>query len=212
MELEFNLRESKSGGRVPLMIMIHGFGANKNDLFGLKNFFPEGYNIIALDAPNQMLMGGKHWYNIEWIGNDKRVNLEEAKKSKEMIISFIENAKEKYNPSEIILLGFSQGTILAYSVLFDRPDLLDTLIAFSGYIDERLINYSGDNQEIRMKDIFISHGLFDEVIEPKLAEESSKILKEKSINHFFKIYPLAHSLNEDIIQDLLNWMNERKSD
>lgn len=205
-ELDYNIRESKLDGKAPLIIMIHGFGANKNDLFGLKNFFSEQFEIIALQAPYEMLNGGRHWYNIEWIGNDKNVDIDQAIKSKEILKEFVRNKKDSCKYSMIILLGFSQGSILSHAVAYEEPDLVDMVIAFSGYIDERIFQYD-EVEKIKNKPIFISHGLFDEVIEPELAESSSKKLKELEIEHFYKVYPLAHSIDENVVRDLLNWMD-----
>lgn len=202
-KLDFNIRESSLESKKPLIIMVHGFGANKNDLFGLKNFFDEKIEIISLQAPNEMLHGGRHWYNIEWTGNKKRVDTEEAKKSKELLHEFVKEQKDSGKYSQIILLGFSQGSILSHAVTYENPDLVDILIAFSGYLDTNIFEFSSNVKT----EIFMSHGMFDEVIEVEHANKASEILKEKNIEHFYKVYPLAHSIDENILKDLLIWLN-----
>ncbi|MDC1067993.1 dienelactone hydrolase family protein [Candidatus Kapabacteria bacterium] len=203
--LDYNIKENETGTKGPLMLMIHGYGANKNDLFGLKNYFPDNFEVISLQAPFELLQGGRHWYNIEWVGDDKVINNTEAISSKQLIVDYLNQIdRDKY--SKIILLGFSQGAILSHAISLEFPKLVDITIAFSGYIDESIFNYSSNISNV---EIFMTHGLFDEVIEVDYAKKSSEILNSKNVNHFFKIYPLAHSIDENIISDLLTWIDDK---
>lgn len=206
---DYNIQNRTQGENGPIMIMIHGFGANKNDLFGLREFFPKNFTIISLEAPYELLYGGRHWYNIEWIGNEKRINKEQAVKSKNDIISFIENLKSDHTYTELYVLGFSQGAILSHAISLERPELVDSLIAFSGYIDEDIFELSVDKSQISSVKRFMSHGIFDEVIPVEQANDASNFLKKHNIEHFYKTYSLPHSLNEEVIKDLLEWMYGR---
>ena len=57
------------------------------------------------------------------------------------ILNFIDEAIEAYqlDAKNITLLGFSQGTILSYSVALSYPEKVKNVIALSGYINEKIL-------------------------------------------------------------------------
>lgn len=202
--------EEEKSGKTPLLILIHGFGADERDLFGLANFLPKKFKIISLKGQFPMDMGlGRHWYNIRWIGNDKEVDIKQGLNSYDLLIKFIENISNELgtDPDNITLFGFSQGAILSHAIALSRPDLVKNVIACSGYIDERLFEKSSNLDKVKKNNVFMSHGIFDEVIPVTQAREADKYLKINGLDHFYKEYEVPHSISEEILIDILNWLD-----
>ena len=104
----------------PSIFLLHGFGSNMKDLFGLVPFFGKGWNCISLQASIQIQYDGWGWaeldpMNIRRLPKPEQIALhfDMISKSIEQTIDELELDKEKIN-----LLGFSQGASLSiYCVL-----------------------------------------------------------------------------------------------
>jgi phospholipase/carboxylesterase len=212
---DYNILEPReeSQNKPPLIIMIHGFGANKDDLFSFAQHLPKRYKIVSVQAPHQMEFGmgeSRYWYNIEFIGDEKRINLSQAKESKVDLEKFISEAPELFNtdPNKTILLGFSQGAILSYSISLTNPRIIHKVIALSGYIDNDLLDDLQIDEELQKVKYFITHGIYDPLISIDLARKAEKFLKSKNINYAYEEYPIEHSISEEVLMKLILWLNQ----
>ena len=55
-----NLKNNKS----PLLLMIHGYGSNEQDLFSFSRAIPENFTIVSLRGDIEIQYNGYAWYNI----------------------------------------------------------------------------------------------------------------------------------------------------
>ena len=99
----------------PLLLMIHGYGSNEQDLFSFSRAIPEKFTIISIRCYIEIQYNVYAWYNIslDYNGN-KSYDTDKAIESRNNIFKTIEICKNKYNidPNNITLLGFSQGSML----------------------------------------------------------------------------------------------------
>ena len=125
LSLHHIIRESSLQKDAPLLIMLHGYGSDENDLFSFASELPQELFIISVRAPYPMKPYGNAWYAInfdavqgKWSDNDQ------AKESRDLIAKFIDEATKTYpvNKNNVSLLGFSQGTILSYAVALTYPE------------------------------------------------------------------------------------------
>ena len=126
----------------PLLILLHGYGSNEQDLFSFSEELPDQFLIISAQAPINMQPGSYAWYDINFDRiNGKFSDLKQAKESIDKIAVFIDIIKEKYKTdvAQTFLLGFSQGAILSYSLSFFYPNKVQNVIALSGYINTDLL-------------------------------------------------------------------------
>ncbi len=139
LSLTYNLKASTLEENYPLIIMLHGYGSDENDLFGFANELPEHYMIISAKAPYPLQPYGNAWYAINFdASKGKFSDIEQAKKSRDLVIKFIEEIKEnfKVDANRITLLGFSQGTILSFAIALSHPKLIKNVVGLSGYVDQ----------------------------------------------------------------------------
>ena len=109
----------------PMLIMLHGYGSDENDLFSFADELPDELFVISVKAPYTMQPYGNAWYAIHWDNQDgKFSDDEQAKESREKIVDFIDEAVEAYHldAKNVTLLGFSQGSILSYAVALSYPE------------------------------------------------------------------------------------------
>ena len=89
---EFNFRDSNNSDELsPLVIMLHGYGSNEDDLFSFANHIPGNYKIISLRAPYSLPYGGYSWYDIssdDLEAKKIKIGVEQAKSSISKIKDF----------------------------------------------------------------------------------------------------------------------------
>ncbi len=211
MSLHYIVREPKTSiAKPPLLILLHGYGSNEEDLFSFAEELPEELLVVSARAPYEMGYGGYAWYAINFDTiNGKFSDLTQAAESVDKIASFIDEIKTKYNtnPNKTFLLGFSQGAILSYALSFKHTNKAQHVIALSGYINEELLPSEID-KTIRT-DYYISHGTVDQVLPVEWARKAPKILKEHNLQNEYSEYPVGHGVAPQNFYSFKNWINER---
>ena len=212
--LEYLIREPKSDTKnPPLLILLHGYGSNENDLFSFASDLPDELLIVSAKAPLTLGFGSYAWYSINFEAsfdgkNDNRSDLKQAKESVQKIEEFIDEIILKYdvNTKNVFLLGFSQGTILSYAVALRNPDKIQHVIALSGYINPNLIPTNIKPETVNTLDFFISHGTVDQVLPIDWARRSLPILDTLKIAYVYKEYPIGHGVNPENFKDFKEWI------
>lgn len=211
MSLQYIKRlPKKTTKNPPLLILLHGYGSNMEDLFSFADELPDDFLIISAQAPNEMGYGGFAWYAINFDAvNGNFSDLKQAKSSIDVIASFIDETKEKYqtNPEKTFLLGFSQGAILSYSLSFFYPNKVQYVIALSGYINQELLPKE-ISKEIKT-DYYISHGSVDQVLPVDWARKSSAFLKNLGFKNVYSEYNVGHGVAPQNFYSFKNWILER---
>lgn len=211
MSLDYISREPKiKTANPPLLILLHGYGSNKEDLFSFSEELPDELLIISAEAPFQMAFGSYAWYAINFDDiRGKFSDLEQAKKSLDKIAVFIDEIKAKYNtdPAKTFLLGFSQGAILSYSLSFFYPNKVQNVIALSGYINTDLL------PEVISKDIktnyYCSHGSVDQVLPVEWARNSKPFLDKLGLENVYSEYPVGHGVAPQNFYSFKAWIEKR---
>lgn len=210
LRLTHLVKPSKSESKAPLILMLHGYGSDENDLFSFADYLPEKYTVISVRAPYPMQPMGNAWYAINFDANaNKFSDTKQAVSSREKIKTFIEEAIEAYNidPNAITLFGFSQGTILSFATALTYPHLVNNIIGLSGYIDHNMID-PGDKDQLKTLNVFSSHGTMDQVIPVDWARKTPDVLKNFGISCEFKEFPSGHGVNQENFQALLHWLDK----
>ncbi len=196
----------------PLLILLHGYGSNEEDLFSFASELPKNLLIVSARAPQTLGHGSYAWYTIHLNNSqDKFSDIPEAIKARETIATFIQEIQQKYNitPNKTFLLGFSQGTILSYSVALNYPKLVQKVIALSGYVNPELLPENIETNDYTKLDFFISHGRVDQVIPLEWANKAPHFLKQLNIKNCYSEYPVGHGVAPKNFFDFKNWIEER---
>ena len=141
MVLYYLIREPKiKSEKPPVIILLHGFGSNEEDLFSFANQLPDKFLVISARAPITISPGSYTWYEVEFSTGKPSYKFEQEEVARKKLIQFIEQVKEKYSPGckEIYLIGFSQGAIMSYSLGLTKPDLVTGIAVMSGRLLEEI--------------------------------------------------------------------------
>jgi phospholipase/carboxylesterase len=203
---------SITSGKAPVLIMLHGYGSDENDLFSFANELPEELLIISARAPYQLQPYGHAWYAINFDSTQgKFSDDEQAKKSRIAISNFIDEVIENYpvDKENLTLLGFSQGTILSYAVALSEPSKVKNVIALSGYINTEIITPGFEKNDFSNLSIYASHGSQDQVIPVSWARKTPDLLKELGIEHTYTEFPVGHGVHPQNFAEFKKWLVER---
>lgn len=213
LSLEHVIRESSiRSDKAPLLIMLHGYGSDENDLFSFSSELPEELFIISLKAPYSLEPFGHAWYAINFDSDqNKWSNTEQAIKSRDLVTKFIDEAIQHYpvKKDNITLLGFSQGTVLCYAVALMYPEKVQNIIALSGYIDKDLLPVQADVNGYKHLDFYCSHGSEDQVIPVDWARKAQPFLNSLNIKNKYSEFPVGHGVAPQNFYEFKEWLMKR---
>ncbi|MEQ9262114.1 MAG: alpha/beta hydrolase-fold protein [Owenweeksia sp.] len=208
------LAPQQSNEKPPLLIMLHGFGSNEQDLFSMAPMLNQKFLIVSARAPHQLPWGGFAWYeiNFEQLGEGKMSNIPQAKESVKRIETFVKEVQEAYggDPENTWLMGFSQGCILSYAVAMRSPMNFKGVLALSGYILKEITPDQFNPAELQELVFFVSHGIQDDVLPVEWARQSVKILEKLNVEHQYCEYPMGHGVIPECFEDIKKWLKTRQ--
>lgn len=194
----------------PLLLLLHGYGSNEEDLFSFAEHLPGEYLIISARAPYPIPPYGNAWYAITFDSDMNKFSDDvQAVESRDLIAKFIDELTEHYpvDKNRVSLIGFSQGAILSYAVALTYPEKVERVLALSGYLNTDIIgNYS--KETISKLRFFISHGSVDQVIPVEWARKAPEFLKNLGLDVEYHEYPVGHGVAPQNFYDLMAWLGK----
>jgi phospholipase/carboxylesterase len=173
-------RDPRSGSTRSLVVLLHGYGADGNDLFGLAEPVSEYLPDTVFRAPNapepcRVNPMGRQWFPIPQIDGSAEAEMRESYiRACETLDAYLREAMEAegVGPERTCLLGFSQGTMMALSVGPRRSPGLAGIVGFSG----RLIDPDGLALAESRPPVLLVHGDRDEVVPHSSMAEAQEAL------------------------------------
>ena len=206
----------QSGTIRSVVVFLHGYGANGADLLGLADVLGEHLPdtlFVAPDAPETipMMPSGLQWFPIPWIDGSSE---EEAERglmaASDDLNAFLDAlmVDEDVLPEQVVLFGFSQGTMMALHVGPRREDSLAGIVAISG----RLLAPDLLQDEVKTRPpVLLLHGDQDDVVPPKSLPEIAEALQAAGWQDVFAhvMKGTAHGIAPDGLSVALAFMRDK---
>ncbi|MEN8236889.1 MAG: dienelactone hydrolase family protein [Pseudomonadota bacterium] len=215
-----SLTPSGGGPAKNLVILLHGFGANGGDLLSLGKSWQSLLPETEFTAPNapEPCAASSFDHSYQWfdLKNLQLTTLQEGvAQALPVLNTYIDQELNKRNltDSQLMLVGFSQGTMMALAASLSRPKACAGVLGYSGAL------FYPPNLPIHCKPpIFLIHGDADEVIEVEYAMRTAAELSElgvpvksfvaKEIGHH--IDAQGQQLGGQFICNQLNWTTNKE--
>ncbi|SEK38859.1 phospholipase/carboxylesterase [Roseovarius azorensis] len=180
--LQAGRKGPQSGETRSAVVFLHGYGANGADLLGLAD--PLGEHLpdtlfVAPDAPESIpgMPFGLQWFPIPWIDGSSEEEAHRGLMAAAADLDAFLDAlmvDEDLLPEQVVLFGFSQGTMMALHVAPRREDQLAGVVAFSG----RLLSPEllADETQSRPP-ILLVHGDADDVVPVQSLPQAAEALQ-----------------------------------
>ena len=211
MSLKYLELKNMSDKCSKLIFILHGYGADANDLLSIakywQRFLPEIFFCLP-NAPNicQINTGGFEWFDL--MQTDEKKIFEESlisqKKLKELIDNKLEILNLKFK--DLFLVGFSQGTMMSIQYAISQKKEIAGVLGYSGKIfDYELLS---KNLNSRPKIKFL-HGNIDEIVPVEEMYKAVDFLKLNKFNVDYKVYDnLNHAISPEGLSDGLNFIKK----
>lgn len=198
--------ENPTGAVHPTLIMLHGRGADEEDLLGLSSYFDNRFLYVSARAPFPFPYGGYTWYDIGQVGVPLPGMFDE---SYGKLLDFVGDVLQSYpvDPSRLYLLGFSMGTVMSFALSLTRPELVRGVSANSGYVPEGT-GLKFRWQELAGKEFHIAHGVADQVIPVQMARRAKELFAQSNATVVYKEYPMDHQISEESLADVAAWFRK----
>ncbi|GAA6192389.1 phospholipase [Phaeobacter gallaeciensis] len=211
-------KEPISGSTRSIVVFLHGYGANGADLLGLAD--PLGEHLpdtlfVAPDAPETIpgMPGAFQWFPIPWIdGSSEEESMRGMVSAVDDLNAFLDAlmVDEDVLPEQVVLFGFSQGTMMSLHVAPRREDAVAGVVAFSG----RLLDpESLPEQVVSRMPVLLVHGDSDDVVPPQSLPEAAEGLQaagfEEVYAHVMK--GTAHGIAPDGLSVALAFIRDKLS-
>ena len=212
MNLHYLIREPKElKEKNPVLILLHGYGSNEEDLFSFASELPEEYFVISVRAPYDLQPYGHAWYAIHFDADQNKFSDDEqAKQSRDIIASFVDEICEKYpiDTSKVTLIGFSQGAILSSAVALSYPEKISRVVMLSGYLNDKILVEDYTKKDNKHLQFYVSHGTVDQVIPVDWARKTKPFIENLGLPIDYKEYPVGHGVAPQNFFDFKNWLQE----
>ena len=203
------IRESKdSAVKSPLLILLHGYGSNENDLFSLSNSVPNNWIVVSVRGPYQIAENSHRWYDVKMANGKIVITIDEEEKSRKKLMQLISEIATKYkvDSQKVVVAGFSQGANMAQSLGLGEPNLVSGFGVFSGRFVEEFKPYISNSNTLKNSKAFISHGSSDTMLPKTYADENITKLKELGIQITYCEETNGHSISIKQWNDFSKWL------
>ncbi len=196
----------------PLLVLLHGFGSNEEDLMGLAPYLDPRLHIVSARGIYDLGYGGYAWYYLYGTPGNLYPDPNTRSNSLEVITKFVTALPTRLgtDPQHTYLMGFSQGAILSLALALTAPQLLAGVVAISGYFDDWVMPQV-NLENLSKLDILQIHGTEDEMIAVKYGRQSRDALQALPLQLTYREYPIGHSIHPQALNDIQQWLNERLS-
>jgi len=205
-----------SGETRSVVVFLHGYGANGADLLGLAD--PLGEHLpdtlfVAPDAPENCAGApfGFQWFPIPWIDGSSEEEAERGMQAAvEDINAFLDAlmVDEDVLPEQVVLFGFSQGTMMSLHVAPRREDPVAGIVAFSGRL---LAPETLKDEVVSRMPVLLVHGDQDDLVPPQSLPQAAEALQEAGFKDVFAhvMKGTGHGIAPDGLSVALAFMRDK---
>jgi len=199
--------KKKGGGESPAIILLHGRGADENDLLGLAPYLDERMAIFSVRGPYPYEFGGFNYFQLNEDGTAEPTMFMESYKR---LLQFAEGVSllPVVDAKKVFLMGFSMGTIMAYALSLTHPEKFAGVIAQSGFVrDHPDLPFVWD--KLDKCSFIITHGVDDMVIPLRLARKTRDKFSKSNGDFVYKEYPMGHQISDESLTDVCDWLKKK---
>lgn len=199
----------KESEHPPLLLMLHGYGSNEEDLFPLADAFPPEFLVISARAPLTLSEGQYAWFHLNFAGGKVVHDEKQAETSRLVLKGFIDEVIKEFavDASQIYLLGFSQGAIMSHSIGLTFPKLLAGYIALAGRILEEIKPAVREAGKREIPTVFVGHGTIDQTLGIAHGRSAKIFLEEMGITPEYHEYEIGHTISPTEKNDFVAWLS-----
>lgn len=207
MQLDVHVPADAPRG-TPVLILLHGRGSDRTDLFSLRSRLPAEWAIVAPDAPFPAAPWGygpgRAWYQYLGRNRPEPKSFERSLDAIDTLLADLPNVLG-VEPGPVALGGFSQGGTVSMGYALTRPGRVRHILNFSGFLaDHPLIDVTPAT--VSSTRFFWGHGTADPAIPFALAIEGRGLLATAAADVEARDYPIGHGIDPRELEHAIAWL------
>lgn len=190
-------------GRPPMLVLLHGFGANERDLLPMAARLDPRLAVASLRAPYQIRSGSYSWMN----GN----TADELDNARRLVIESIDQVADAMGADRgrVYLAGFSQGAMLTLAIALTEPETIAGAAVLSGRLVAAVRDNHAAPERLRGFPILVTHGTEDQQIPVRSAHDIRQALKPLGVAIDYHEFESGHYISDFNVSVLDQWLRRR---
>jgi len=194
-----------------LLVLMHGVGSNEQDLFGLAQYVPPQFHVISLRAPFTLGPGSYAWFQFSVEANGtRRIQVQQEAASRAAVAQAVTALAQRLGvpPERTVLGGFSQGGIMALSLLRTQPALMHAALVMHSRLLPEVDGLAAPAAALQGKQLWVSHGTQDQVIPLSNAHAIRDHMGALPLTLRYAEFPGGHEIRPAELQAVMAWLGE----
>jgi phospholipase/carboxylesterase len=198
LSLSYELRAPEASAAtdpLPLVFVLHGRGADANDLADLAPMMGSGYRFVFPNAPEPFEAAPGFRFGFTWF-DGWPAEPGSIKRSRNLLLTFIDEICQRYAtpPGKVILSGFSQGGLMSLDAGFRTKQKLAGIVVMSGAL------YEDDPPDFSPDiPVLLVHGTADDMIPVLAARRARRVLESHGVEPEYHEFPMGHAVTPESI-------------
>ena len=200
----------------PLLVALHGFGSSA-ELFGriAPDFTDAGFIVALPEGAYSVLIGervGRDWFihqpPTEWSELRHRALKVTAQSQ---IPSVLAAVGSEHKISDVYLLGFSQGGIVAYYSGITNHEYVDGIVIFGSLMLDDWMD-SSTLAEANNIPVLIFQGTEDQLVTSQMSESTRDLLLNNGFDVTYREFAGGHTVPPELLPSVVEWIREQSGD
>lgn len=206
------LRAATPGrGEPALLVLMHGVGSNERDLFGLAPQVPGRFHVLSLRAPHTLGPGAYAWFQFSVAPDGQRsIDGRQEAASRMLAAQAVASAAQQLAVPlhRVVVGGFSQGGIMALSLLLTQPTLMQAAMVMHSRLLPEVLPLAAPAASLQGKHLWVSHGLQDAVIPLASARQIRDHASTLPLALTYQEFPGAHEIRPAELVSAMEWLGQ----
>ena len=189
------------------LVLLHGVGSNELSVAGLAQGVSEDTLVALVQGPFALGPQQFAWFQVAFTANGPRIEPQQAERSRQALIQLLAQLQRQYGvlPNQTMVAGFSQGGIMSAGVALTSPESVAGFGLLSGRILPEIEPFLAREDQLVNLQAFVGHGEYDSKLPVDWAYCSHNWLEKLGVRHTLNLYPIDHSISQQMHEDFLRW-------
>jgi phospholipase/carboxylesterase len=201
LEHRAHMPQGAAGQRWPAVVMVHGWLGNENVMSVFERTLPEGVGIISPRAPFEIAADSYGWFKL-----DQPDTFAPGLAALEALVRGLPEAYP-LDPARLLLMGFSQGAAMCFSLLLKEPALVPAVAGLAGFLPREAQPWAAPGR-LAGRRVLVAHGTEDDTVPVARSREAAEALRAAGAAVDYREYAVGHKLNAQGMKDLKAWLGE----
>lgn len=213
MDLLYTAHVPPGDGPHPTVLALHGWGASAHDLIGLSPILHGGEALVLCPQGPVAFPIAQGVYGYGWfpISQGGPLDMDAFERGGEALRRFVDQAAERYpiDRRKTVVLGFSQGGVMAYDLVLRNPERFAGLVALSSWLPEALDASIPRLEAHENFPVLATHGTEDPMIPVDRGRESRERLVKRGVSLTYREFEMGHEIRPEALRELVLWLEDK---